>query len=287
MDLVALLSGYPELLIGLTALLGLLVGSFLNVVIYRLPRIMEQRWQQEARDILAVEADAAAAARLSLSHPPSRCPACGVAIKPWQNIPALSWLLLRGRAACCGVRISARYPLVELLTALVSAACAWRFGYGMELGGALLLTWALVALAFIDLDTQLLPDDITLPLLWLGLLFALVGGFVPLESAVIGAIAGYLALWLVFWAFKLATGKEGLGYGDFKLLAALGAWLGWAALPQIILLSSIVGALSGILLIVLRRQQRGAAMPFGPFLAAAGWLALMGVDVLAPVTGLQ
>lgn len=287
MDLVALLSAYPELLIGLTAVLGLLVGSFLNVVIYRLPKIMEQRWQQEARDILAVEVDAVPPARLSLSQPPSCCPACGAAIKPWQNVPVVSWLLLRGRAACCGVRISARYPLVELLTALASAACAWRFGYGMELGGALLLTWALVALAFIDLDTQLLPDDITLPLLWLGLLFALVGGSVPLESAVIGAMAGYMALWLVFWAFKLATGKEGLGYGDFKLLAALGAWLGWAALPQIILLSSIVGALSGILLIVLRRQQRGAAMPFGPFLAAAGWLALMGVDVLAPVTGLQ
>ncbi len=287
MDFVALLSSSAELLIGLTAVLGLLIGSFLNVVIYRLPKIMEQRWQQEARDILAVATDAAPTARLSLSHPPSCCPACGVAIKPWQNIPALSWLLLRGRAACCGVRISARYPLVELLTAIASAACAWRFGYGIELGGALLLTWALVALAFIDLDTQLLPDDITLPLLWLGLLFALVGGFMPLESAVIGAIAGYLALWLVFWAFKLATGKEGLGYGDFKLLAALGAWLGWAALPQIILLSSIVGALSGILLIVLRRQQRGAAMPFGPFLAAAGWLALMGVDVLAPVTGLR
>ena len=163
---------------------------------------------------------------------------------------------------------------------VIGVVVAAAFGFGLELAGALVLTWSLIALAFIDLDTQLLPDDITLPLLWAGLLFALIGGLVPLESAVIGAIAGYLALWLVFWAFKLVTGKEGLGYGDFKLLAALGAWLGWAALPQIILLSSIVGAVSGITLVLLRRQQRGAAMPFGPFLAAAGWLALMGVDVL-------
>ena len=259
--------------------MGLVIGSFLNVVVYRLPLIMERRWQQEAREILGTPAEDAAAA-LTLSKPASRCPACGVPIKAWQNIPLVSWLLMRGKAACCGVGISARYPLVELLTGLMSAACAWRFGFGLELAGALVLTWSLIALAFIDLDTQLLPDDITLPLLWAGLAFALLGGLVPLESAVIGAIAGYLALWLVFWGFKLATGKEGLGYGDFKLLAALGAWLGWAALPQIILLSSIVGAVSGIALVLLRRQQRGAAMPFGPFLAAAGWLALMGVDVL-------
>lgn len=273
------LAASEPLLLTCTAVLGLLVGSFLNVVVYRLPLIMERRWQQEAREILGMPAEDAAAA-LTLSKPASRCPACGVPIKVWQNIPLVSWLWMRGKAACCGVTISPRYPLVELLTGLMSAACAWRFGFGPELAGALVLTWSLVALAFIDLDTQLLPDDITLPLLWAGLAFALLGGLVPLDSAVIGAIAGYLALWLVFWAFKLATGKEGLGYGDFKLLAALGAWLGWAALPQIILLSSIVGAVSGITLVLLRRQQRGAAMPFGPFLAAAGWLALMGVDVL-------
>ena len=273
------LAASEPLLLACTAVLGLLVGSFLNVVVYRLPLIMERRWQQEAREILGTPAEDAAAA-LTLSKPASRCPACGVPIKVWQNIPLVSWLAMRGKAACCGVRISARYPLVELLTGLMSAACAWRFGFGLELAGALVLTWSLIALAFIDLDTQLLPDDITLPLLWAGLAFALLGGLVPLESAVIGAIAGYLALWLVFWGFKLATGKEGLGYGDFKLLAALGAWLGWAALPQIILLSSIVGAVSGITLVLLRRQQRGAAMPFGPFLAAAGWLALMGVEVL-------
>lgn len=274
----ALAASEPLLLV-CTGLLGLLVGSFLNVVIYRLPQMMERRWQQEAREILGLPAEAAGEP-LSLTTPASRCPACGVAIKPWQNVPLLSWLAMRGKAACCGVRISARYPLVELLTGLMSAACAWRFGFGLELAGALLLSWSLVALAFIDLDTQLLPDDITLPLLWVGLLFALLGGPVPLPDAVIGALAGYLVLWMVFWAFKLATGKEGLGYGDFKLLAALGAWLGWAALPQIILLSSIVGAITGITLVLMRRQQRGAAMPFGPFLAAAGWLALMGVDVL-------
>jgi leader peptidase (prepilin peptidase)/N-methyltransferase len=272
------LAGHPALLIASTALLGLLVGSFLNVVIHRLPKMMEQRWQAEAREMLGL--DAVAAPALSLMRPASRCPACGAPIKAWQNIPVVSWLALRGRAACCGARISARYPLVELLTGLAAAACAWRFGYGPELVGALLLSFCLIALAFIDLDTQLLPDSITLPLLWAGLLFALVGGLVPLREAVIGAMAGYLSLWLVFWAFKLATGKEGMGYGDFKLLAALGAWLGWAALPQIILLSSIVGAIAGIALIAFRRQQRGAAMPFGPFLAAAGWLALMGADVM-------
>lgn len=278
MGLAEALAGHPALLIASTALLGLLVGSFLNVVIHRLPKMMEQRWQAEAREMLGL--DAVAAPALSLMRPASRCPACGAPIKAWQNIPVVSWLALRGRAACCGARISARYPLVELLTGLAAAACAWRFGYGPELVGALLLSFCLIALAFIDLDTQLLPDSITLPLLWAGLLFALVGGLVPLREAVIGAMAGYLSLWLVFWAFKLATGKEGMGYGDFKLLAALGAWLGWAALPQIILLSSIVGAIAGIALIAFRRQQRGAAMPFGPFLAAAGWLALMGADVM-------
>lgn len=278
MSLAEALAAYPALLQLCAGVLGLLVGSFLNVVIHRLPLMMERRWQQEAHELLGHAA--AVQPPLSLHKPASRCPACGAAIKPWQNIPVLSWLLLRGRAACCQAKISPRYPLVELLTGLASAACAWRFGFGLELVGALLLTWVLIALTFIDLDTQLLPDDLTLPLLWLGLLFAVLGGWVDLQSAVIGAMAGYLSLWLVYWGFKLATGKEGMGYGDFKLLAALGAWLGWAALPQIILLSSLAGAFTGITMIALRRQQRGAAMPFGPFLAVAGWLALMGVDAL-------
>lgn len=281
--MLAVLAAEPLLLIGLCAVLGLLVGSFLNVVIYRLPVMMERRWQRESREILGLEPGEDLPA-FGLARPGSRCGACGTPIRAWQNVPVLSWLLLRGKAACCGAPIALRYPLVELLSGLLSGICAWHFGYGAALPGALLLSWALIALAFIDLDTQLLPDDLTLPLLWLGLLLVLLGApvaSIDLPSAVIGAIAGYLVLWLVFWAFKLVTGKEGLGYGDFKLLAALGAWLGWQALPQIILLSSLVGAVSGIAMIALKRQQRGAAMPFGPYLAAAGWLALVGVDVLA------
>lgn len=284
--MLAVLAAQPSLLIGLCAVLGLLVGSFLNVVIYRLPVMMERRWQRESREILGLEPTAELPS-LSLARPASRCGACGTPIRAWQNVPVLSWLLLRGKAGCCGAPIALRYPLVELLSGLISGICAWHFGYGAALPGALLLSWALIALAFIDLDTQLLPDDLTLPLLWLGLLLVLAGvpvASVDLASAVIGAIAGYLVLWSVFWAFKLITGKEGLGYGDFKLLAALGAWLGWQALPQIILLSSLVGAVTGIAMIALKRQQRSAPMPFGPYLAAAGWLALIGVDVLSLFT---
>lgn len=281
MSLPDALASFPALLIGCTLLLGLLVGSFLNVVIYRLPRMMERQWQIEARDILQLDA-LPPEPPFSLWRPGSRCGGCGAPIKPWHNLPVLSWLLLRGRAACCGAPFSARYPLVELLTGLATAACAWRFGFGWELLGALGLSWTLIALAFIDLDTQLLPDQLTLPLLWAGLLFAAIGeGFTDLRGAVIGAMAGYLVLWMVYWLFKLVTGKEGMGYGDFKLLAALGAWLGWAALPQIILLSSLVGAATGIAMVAAKRQGRGAAMPFGPYLAAAGWLALMQVDVLS------
>lgn len=281
-----LLAASELLLIGFAALLGLMVGSFLNVVVYRLPVMLERRWQGEARELLAQAApdEAVPAEPFNLATPRSRCGACGTTIPARHNLPVLSWLWLRGRAACCGARISARYPLVELLTALASGACAWRFGFTPELGAALLLSWTLIALTFIDFDTQLLPDDLTLPLVWLGLLFALVGvrvGDASLADAVAGAMAGYLALWSVYWGFRLVTGKEGMGYGDFKLLAALGAWLGWQALPQIILLSSLVGAVSGIALIVARRQDRSAPMPFGPYLAVAGWLALMGVDLLA------
>ena len=285
--MLSLLAASEPLLIGCVALLGLMVGSFLNVVVYRLPVMLERRWQAEARELLALapaDESTPSAEPFNLATPRSRCGSCGTTIPARHNLPVLSWLLLRGRAACCGARISARYPLVELLTALASAACAWRFGFTPELAAALLLSWTLVALTFIDLDTQLLPDDLTLPLVWLGLLLALAGvrvGEASLADAVIGAVAGYLALWSVYWGFRLATGKEGMGYGDFKLLAALGAWLGWQALPQIILLSSLVGAVSGLALIALRRQERSAPMPFGPYLAVAGWLALMGVDLLA------
>lgn len=281
--MLSLLAASEPLLIACVALLGLMVGSFLNVVVYRLPVMLERRWQAEAREMLALPLPEAEAAPFNLAVPGSRCGSCGAPIRPWQNIPVLSWLWLRGRAACCGAPIAWRYPLVELLTAFASGACAWRFGAGWELAAALALSWTLIALAFIDLDTQLLPDDLTLPLVWLGLLLALAGvqvGEAGLADAVIGAVAGYLSLWSVYWAFRLVTGKEGMGYGDFKLLAALGAWLGWQALPQIILLSSLVGAVSGLLQIALKRQERGATMPFGPYLAAAGWLALMGTDLL-------
>lgn len=256
-----------------TAFLGLCIGSFLNVVIHRLPRMMEQDWRLQCAELSGSEPNSTEP--LNLATPPSRCPACGHRIGPLENIPVISYLILRGKCSSCGTGISPRYPLVEVFTGLISAYLAWRFGWTWQVIGALCLTWALIALTFIDFDTQLLPDAITLPLLWLGLLFNLFGTFTDLQSAVIGAMAGYLALWSVYWLFKLATGKEGMGYGDFKLLAALGAWLGWQMLPAIILLSSLVGAIVGIALIVLARHGRNVPIPFGPYLAAAGVIALL------------
>ncbi|NGY06676.1 prepilin peptidase [Solimonas terrae] len=273
MTLLEGLQDSPALLVAVVSVLGLLVGSFLNVVILRLPRMMEQTWKRDAREALGLPA--VEEARLSLSHPASCCPSCQAPIRPWQNVPVISWLALRGRCAHCRAPISPQYPLVEAASALLSAVCAWHFGYGPALLGSLVLSWVLLALAVIDLRTQLLPDDLTLPLLWLGLLLALAPIFADLHSAVIGAAAGYLLLWAVFWLFKLATGKEGMGYGDFKLLAALGAWLGWQSLPTIVLLSSVVGAAVGIGLIVFRRHGREVPIPFGPYLAAAGWLTLV------------
>jgi leader peptidase (prepilin peptidase) / N-methyltransferase len=267
----------PETLGGLAAaagLLGLCVGSFLNVVIHRLPRMMEQEWQAQCAELRG-EAAPAAAEPLSLAKPRSRCPSCGHQISVLENIPLISYLLiLKGKCSACGTPISPRYPIIEAFTGLVSAYAAWHFGPTVQTLGALLLVWALIALSAIDLDTQLLPDSITLPLLWLGLLFNLWGVYADLPTAVVGAIAGYLALWSVFWLFKLATGKEGMGYGDFKLLAALGAWLGWQMLPAIILLSSVVGAVVGVSLIVVARHGRNIPIPFGPYLAAAGAIAL-------------
>jgi len=272
----------PESLAGLAAvagLLGLCVGSFLNVVIHRLPKMMEQEWQAQCAELRGEPQSETAP--LSLARPRSRCPHCGHGITAMENIPLISYLLiLRGKCSGCGQRISPRYPLVELLTGLLSAYVAWHFGPTLQAAAALLLIWALIALAVIDLDTQLLPDSITLPLLWLGLLVNLGGGFVDLASAVLGAMTGYLALWSVYWLFKLATGKEGMGYGDFKLLAALGAWLGWQMLPAIILLSSVVGAIVGIALIVAARHGRNVPIPFGPYLAAAGAIALFWGDTL-------
>lgn len=267
----------PETQGGLAAvagLLGLCVGSFLNVVIHRLPRMMEREWLGQCAELRG-ETAPAPAEPLSLAKPRSRCPDCGHQITALENIPLLSYLLiLKGKCSGCGRQISPRYPIVEAITGLLSAYVAWHFGPTTQTIGALLLLWALIALSSIDLDTQLLPDSITLPLLWLGLLFNLWNTYTDLPSAVIGAIAGYLALWSVFWLFKLATGKEGMGYGDFKLLAALGAWLGWQMLPAIILLSSVVGAVVGVTLIVVARHGRNIPIPFGPYLAAAGGIAL-------------
>ena len=253
-------------------LLGLCIGSFLNVVIHRLPKMMDQEWHQQCAELQGETPDAFP--RLNLSQPRSRCPACGHQISALENIPVISYLFLCGRCAGCGDAISLRYPFVELMTGAISAFAAWHFGFGWPAFGALLLIWALIALATIDFDTQLLPDSITLPLLWIGLAFNLFGTMTNLPAAVVGAMVGYLALWSVFWAFKLATGKEGMGYGDFKLLAALGAWLGWQMLPVVILLSSIVGALVGISLIIFARHGRNNPIPFGPYLAAAGIIAL-------------
>lgn len=271
----------PGFLLPAVTALGLVVGSFLNVVIYRLPKIMEANWRRECCEFLEQPAPEGEPT-LSLAVPNSRCPGCGAAIKPWQNIPVLSFVLLGGRCAACKARISWRYPVVEAVAGLLALLAGLSFGYGPQLLGALLMIWALIALTGIDIDTQLLPDAITLPLLWLGLLFNLFGVFTDLESAVIGAMAGYLILWSVFWLFKLVTGKEGMGYGDFKLLAALGAWFGWQALPMIILLSSLVGAVIGIGLIVARGQGREVPMPFGPYLAGAGLLTLfLGEQIIA------
>jgi len=264
-------------------LLGLVVGSFLNVVIHRLPKMLEREWDAQAADLMEQKGSADAAAKLrgtvttvryNLFVPRSACPGCGHRITALENIPLVSWLALRGKCAACRARIAARYPLIELLAGLIAAYAVWRYGLTLATVGALFLMWSLIALTVIDIDTQLLPDDITLPLIWVGLLVNLNGTFVPLQGAVIGVIAGYLSLWAVYWLFKLATGKEGMGYGDFKLLAAIGAWLGWKMLPVVILLSSLVGAIIGIGLIVFARHGRNTPIPFGPYIAAAGLIAL-------------
>jgi leader peptidase (prepilin peptidase)/N-methyltransferase len=260
--------------LGLAAgVLGLIVGSFLNVVIHRLPIMMEREWAAQCAELKGEAAPAFEA--LSLARPPSRCPRCGHSITVLENIPVISWLLLRGRCSGCAAPISFRYPLTEALTGLLFGFAAWHFGLSLASLGALILIAALVALTGIDLDTQLLPDGITLPLLWAGLAFNAFSVYTDLKSAVIGAMAGYLSLWTVYWLFKLTTGKEGMGYGDFKLLAALGAWFGWQLLPLIILLSSFVGAAVGIALLVFARHGRNVPIPFGPYLAAAGAIALV------------
>ena len=270
--MLTLLQHSPAFFISLAGLLGLLVGSFLNVVIYRLPRMMEREWQAQCAELNAQPATENTP--FNLMVPRSACPQCHRPISALENIPLLSYLFLRGRCAGCGTPISLRYPIVEAVSGGLSAFAAWHFGFGLAGIAALFFIWALVALTFIDFDTQLLPDSITLPLLWLGLLLNLNGAFTSLANAVVGAVAGYLVLWSVYWAFKLFTGKEGMGFGDFKLLAAIGAWLGWTLLPLVILLSSLVGAVVGIILIVATRHGRNIPIPFGPYLAGGGLIAL-------------
>jgi len=288
MTVLDLLATAPALLIGSAFMFSLLIGSFLNVVIHRLPVMLDRQWREQASEMLA---DASGASPQPTAHSPqpynlvtprSACPHCNAPIRAHQNIPVVSYVLLGGKCASCGAGISPRYPIVELATAILSAAVVWRFGWHWQSAATLLFTWALVALTVIDLDHQILPDIITLPLLWLGLLLSLAwhaGLSQPIPSdpasAIIGGAAGYLTLWSVYWAFKLLTGKEGMGYGDFKLFGAFGAWMGWQMLPLILLLSAFAGAVVGIVLIVARGRDRNIPIPFGPYLAAAGWIALM------------
>ena len=265
----------PGLLITGVVMLSLVVGSFLNVVILRLPVMMDRSWREDSRALLATPPIAAVETNVSLVHPPSSCPHCGHRIRPHENVPVLSYVLLRGRCGNCREPISPRYPIVELLTAVLSVIVVLRLGIGWPAVAGLVLTWALVTLTVIDLDHQLLPDSITLPLLWAGLAINSGNLFIPLDTAVWGAIAGYLSLWSVYWGFRLITGKEGMGFGDFKLLAALGAWVGWIALPTVILLSSLVGACVGLFMVLVRGRDKSIPIPFGPYLAAAGWLTLL------------
>jgi leader peptidase (prepilin peptidase)/N-methyltransferase len=253
---------------------GLCVGSFLNVVVHRLPKMMERDWRAQCAELRGEAAPDEDPPTYNLAVPRSACPECGHRIGALENVPIVSWLALRGACSACGKPISIRYPLVEALGGLLAAYAIWRFGASWKGGAACLLLWTLVALTFIDFDTQLLPDSLTLPLLWGGLVANLFGVFVALDTAVIGAIAGYLALWVVYWLFRLIRGKEGMGYGDFKLLAALGAWLGWQMLPLIVLLSSVVGAVIGITLMVFKGRDHNVPFAFGPYLAIAGGIAL-------------
>lgn len=287
MPLIELLEASPSMFIGTCLALGLAVGSFLNVVIYRLPAILDRQWREQCAEFSGADPSAqtmpaAAVERVNLVTPRSSCPRCNAPISALQNIPVLSWLVLGGRCANCGQPISMRYPLVEGLTGVLTAAVACRFGFGWPALAGMVLTWYLVALAFIDIDHQLLPDSVTLPLLWIGLLISLWGtpaggATVPVDmrSSLIGAMVGYVSLWSVYHLFRLLTGKEGMGYGDFKLLAALGAWLGWQMLLPIVLIASILGSIIGVSMLSLRGQTRATPIAFGPFLAAAGWMMLM------------
>ena len=269
-------SAYPALFISSVVLLSLIVGSFLNVLIYRLPIMMEREWQQEYQAYFSPDANTANAEPFNLALPRSRCPACQTPIQARDNIPVLSWLLLGGKCRSCKAPISVRYPAIEALTALLSGVVAWQLGFGLPALLFIFITWLLIALTFIDIDKMLLPDQLTLPLLWLALLFSLSdSALVNPAQAIVGAACGYLSLWSVYWLFKLLTGKEGMGYGDFKLMAVFGALLGWQQLPLIILLSSVVGAVIGIMLLSIQGKDKATPIPFGPYIAAAGWIAML------------
>ncbi|KKO45063.1 methyltransferase [Arsukibacterium ikkense] len=282
-DLTHYLSQHSWLFISLVAFVSLLIGSFLNVLVYRLPKMMEREWQQEYQAYFQADAAATGSSagnstpgRYNLAVPRSACPSCDTPIAARDNIPVLSWLLLKGRCRHCNAAISSRYPAVEALTALLSGLVAWQYGVGMLALVLIFITWGLIALSFIDIDTMLLPDSLTLPLLWLALLFSLTdSALVNPAGAIMGAAAGYLSLWLVYWGFKLLTGKEGMGYGDFKLLAVFGALLGWQQLPLIILLSSLVGAVIGASMLAIQGRDKATPIPFGPYIAAAGFIALL------------
>ena len=273
MSVVDFLAGNPLAFVLCAIVLGLLVGSFLNVVVHRLPIMMQRDWRAQAREFLELPAEPASTFNLVLPH--SHCPHCDHEIRPWENIPLVSWLALHGKCSSCHAPISKRYPLVELLCGLLSGYVAWHFGFSWQAGAMLLLTWGLLAMSMIDVDHKLLPDSIVLPLLWVGLIVNDFGLFASLSDALWGAVAGYFALWSVYWLFTLVTGKEGMGYGDFKLLAMLGAWGGWQVLPLTILLSSVVGAVLGTILLRVQKADSGTAIPFGPYLAIAGWIALL------------
>lgn len=276
-----LMAGSPALFMGFVFIISLMVGSFLNVVIYRLPVMMERSWNAEIAEYTALQNQAMPKIGsteqpvFNLVKPDSLCPKCQHKIRAWENIPLISWLLLKGKCSQCKNPIPVRYPLVELATGLLSTWVAWHFGFGLAGFAAVVATWLLIAMTFIDLDTMLLPDQLTLSLLWLGLLLSIGSPFVSSQDALIGGAVGYLSLWSLYWAFKLITGKEGMGYGDFKLLAAIGAWVGWQHLPVVILLSSFVGAIVGVTLLTIQGKDKSQPIPFGPYLAAAGWLTLL------------
>ncbi|UZE11142.1 prepilin peptidase [Pseudomonas sp. B21-053] len=274
MPLTDYLTLYPLAFVITALVLGLLVGSFLNVVIWRLPKMLEREWRTQAHDVLGLPIETPPPT-YNLMLPHSQCPHCAQKIRAWENIPVLSYVLLRGRCSNCAAPISKRYPLTELACGLLSAFIAWQFGFGWPAGLLLVLTWGLLAMSLIDAEHQLLPDVLVLPLLWLGLIVNSFELFVPLHDALWGAVAGYLVLWSVFWLFKLITGKDGIGHGDFKLLAMLGAWGGWQVLPLTLLLSSLVGAILGVILLRLRDAKTSTPIPFGPYLAIAGWIALL------------